>query len=52
MRLLQKESSHVIDHQSIVVEKVGGNRSSKKASVTDLQELLPVYTVCTYWAYV
>jgi hypothetical protein len=52
MRLLQKnlkKSSRGIDpHQSIVVGKVGGNQSSNKVSVTDLQELLPVYMYVLY----
>jgi hypothetical protein len=49
MRLLQEKSPREIDpHQSIVVGKVGGNQSSNKASVSDLQELLPV---CMYVLY-
>jgi hypothetical protein len=47
--LLQEKSSRGIDrHQSIVVGKVGGNQSSSKAGVTDLQELLPVYMYVLY----
>jgi hypothetical protein len=38
----------VIRHQSIVVSEVGGNQSSIKASVTGLQELLPVYMHVLY----
>jgi hypothetical protein len=49
MRLLQERRSREIDpRQSIVVGKVGGNQSSNKASVTDLQELLPVYMYALY----
>ena len=48
-RLLQEKSSRGIDpRQSIVVGKAGGNQSSNKASVTDLQELLPVYMHVLY----
>jgi hypothetical protein len=54
MRLRHEKSPHGIDpHQSIVVGKaqVGGNQSSNKASVTDLQELLPVTAVYMYVLY-
>jgi hypothetical protein len=48
-RLLREKSSRGIDpHQSIVVGMVEGNQSSNKASVTDLQELLPVYMYVLY----
>jgi hypothetical protein len=58
MCLLQEKSPHGIGpHQGIVVGEVGGNsRSSKKASVTDLQESLSPTSVyvrtVSEWAYV
>jgi hypothetical protein len=56
MCLLQERSPRRIGpHQGIVVGEVGGNRTSKKASVTDLQELLPPDSVyvrtVSEWAY-
>jgi hypothetical protein len=51
-RLWPEKSSRAIDRPPNIVEgKVGGNQSSNKASVTDLEELFPVYYMYVLYQY-